>query len=536
MEETLQTISSQVRSVWRHRWAAISTVWVVCILGWIVVFSIPDQYRATASVYIDVSSRLDKVIGGVTIERDIESQLSRVRQEMLGRPVLEVVARETQLDRRTKTPEELSALLTSLQEEIVIQDVRRTEPRGNQQTDSIFSITYHDIDRMVAVSVVQQLLDTFVDDVMESGHSDSAEAQKFLIERIAEYSSMLKEREQAMADFKRQYIGLLPGESGGYFNRLQTYMYELDTLESDLRTAISRRDALREQLVSQNPDLPSGLLLPNSQAGSVPQNPIDIQIAQIEESLYELRRRFTDRHPDVLSAQAQLEGLYQRRRGELERISAATGNEFEGSALSSNPVYQSIQMALNEIKVEIAAKERQIDEHKRKIANLREKVDVIPEIEARVVELTRDYDQVEEMHDALVGRLEQERLGTAAERGDLTFRVIEPPVAGTKPASPMRLQLLFGTLLAGLAAGGFVAFAAGQSNPVFSDSRELREYSGLPVLGAATIVWARAHKSKRRVDFVLFGAASVLLLAVFVSVVVLMDAGTTAVQSLLQEL
>jgi len=535
MEDTYRSIIEQIRSAWRYRWTAIATAWAVCVLGWIIVLSIPDQYRATASIYVDVSSRLDKVIGGVTIERDIESQLTRVRQEMLGRPVLEVVARESNLDKRADTDEEFSNLLADLQEEIVIVDMRRPQTRGNQQTDSIFSITFHDSDRMIALAVVQQLLDTFIEDVMESGRADSEEAKKFLVERIAEYSGMLRTREQALAGFKKEYVGLLPGESGGYFDRLQTYMYELDTLKYEFRTSVSRRDALREQLTSENPDLPSGLLSPTGLAGLAQRNPIDVRISQMEDALHELRLRYTDRHPDVVAAQAQLDSLYERRRLELAQISAATGAEFEGSALSSNPVYQSIQMALNEVKVEIAGKERQIQEHERRIADLQAKVDVIPEIEARVVELTRDYDQVKQMHDALVGRLEQERLGTAAERGDLTFRIIEPPVADLRPVSPMRIQLLLGTLFAGLAAGGFVAFLASQMNPVFGSVKELRGYSGLPVLGAASIVWARSRKSRQRVNLALLGTASTMLFVAFVGVAIFMDEWAPGVQALMQD-
>jgi hypothetical protein len=225
--------------------------------------------------------------------------------------------------------------------------------------------------------------------------------------------------------------------------------------------------------------------------------------------------------------------LYEQRQEGLAALSAAGGSEFEGSTLSTNPVYQNIQIALNETKVEIAGVQSRIVEHTRRVADLREKVDIMPEVEARLAGLVRDYDQVKTMHDELVSRLEQERLGTAAVADDVNFSVIQPPVADFNPTSPDRLLLL--VALFAVSVGGGIAIAVGlsQIKPVFSSTRDLRAYIELPVLGAVRAVRSPAQSLLFKVQIAGLCMLVVLFVASFAVGVMLRDESAALLQSLL---
>lgn len=201
MEEILQRILAEIKAGWRYRWWALLAAWGICLVSWLGALSIPDEYEARSVVFVDVSSRLDKVIGGVTIEWNMQEQLDRVRQEMLSRRVLAAVARATDLDLRATTPERMSVLLDSLQQRIVIEDDRRSLAARDPRIagDSIFRIRFSDRSRDTALAVVQNLLDMFVRDVTRGSQAESDDAQTFLSRRIAEYEDMLRQREQALA-------------------------------------------------------------------------------------------------------------------------------------------------------------------------------------------------------------------------------------------------------------------------------------------------------------------------------------------------
>lgn len=534
MNELFQFIRSELVSTWRFRWWAMLAAWVICLFGFAAVCSWPNRYEASAVVYVDVSSRLDEVIGGVAIEWDMAEQLNRVRQEMLSRPVLETVARETDLDLRVTTPEQMSRLIASLQQRISIEEVRRRVPDPRLPTDSILTISYQDSNRQMALAVVQNLLDTFVNDVIRGGQGASDAARSFLLDRIAYYEEVLKAREAELARFKRENVGLLPGDEGDYFQRLQASMDELESLKADLRAAENRRDALRAQLNSENPTLPQGLSATGTTSGTPgPLDSLQTRIDDLEDRLSVLLLRWTEEHPDVIATRQQLNLLYERRSEELAALAAAGGSEFEGSAYSTNPVYQSIQIALNDIKVEIAGLQSEIAEHQRRVDDLRAKVDIMPDIEARLAGLTRDYDQVKQIHDQLVSRLEQERLGTAAVANDVNFSVIEPPIADLEPSAPNRLLLLIGLFAASLGGGSALAYLIHMLHPVFSESRALRDYTQLPVLGSITAVRQPAERFARRLELTGFFALGVLLFATFVAMLVVRDSAAAFAQQLI---
>src|SRR5690606_28744448 len=116
LQGLLHKILDELRGAWRFRWISIAVAWVICILGWIYVFTIPNVYQASARVYVDTRSILRPLLAGLAIDPDVASGLDIVRQALLSRPQVERVARETDLDLRAKTPEQKEALIRDLQQ------------------------------------------------------------------------------------------------------------------------------------------------------------------------------------------------------------------------------------------------------------------------------------------------------------------------------------------------------------------------------------------------------------------------------------
>ncbi|MCH8133243.1 MAG: hypothetical protein IIA30_11890, partial [Myxococcales bacterium] len=59
---------------------------------------------------------------------------------------------------------------------------------------------------------------------------------------------------------------------------------------------------------------------------------------------------------------------------------------------SDNPVFQNIKIKLTTVNVDIATLTAQESNQQRKIAALQDLMDVLPEVEAELSRLTRDYD------------------------------------------------------------------------------------------------------------------------------------------------
>jgi polysaccharide chain length determinant protein (PEP-CTERM system associated) len=508
MRENVDKVVAELRSAWRFRRLALITAWSVCLLGWIITFLIPAQYETKARVYIDASGLLRPLLEGLAVEQNPLNQIEAVRRALLGRPQIERVIDTTDLRLRARTPIEREALVTELATAIRMEG----DNQGRQ-----FQLTYRDHDPRVSYAVVQSVLDSFVGGSIGAKRVDTESVQRFLDKQIKEYEQRLTESEARLAEFKKRNVGYMPDDRGGYFERLQGELREIDRLDAALSVATNKRNELRRKLLGG----PS-----RGNDNSAVETTWDARIAQARGRLDELLLKYTDSHPDVLELRETITQLEKARQRELAVLRQDSGS-LGAPRSSTSPVVQNLQIALNETEVEIASLSSQQADHRGRVAELRRNMNVLPEVEAELARLNRDYQVTKTQYDQLLQRLESARLTDQADRSDeLLFKIIDPPALPLTPVSPKRLLLLIGALFAGLAAGVGAAWLSSQVKPVFSTPAQVRALPGMLFLGALGTVGATADAGKSHGRFgdrdtrhFLFGIGGLVVL--FVLMVVL---------------
>ena len=506
MQDLLRQVISQIKGGWRFRWTFVLSAWSVCVLGWLFVYAMPDTYESEATLYVDTTSTLRPLLEQMTIGSDVLSRVELVTKAMLGGPLLERVARETDLHLRASTREEMDRLIVNMRERITI----RNEPRRDP---NLYNIRYRDENPVAAQAVVTSMLNIFIEDSLGSSRVDTEQAQEFLRSELDKLEADLEEAERQLADFKKRNVGLMPGESGDYFQRLQSSMEALDQTESELRLAYRKRDALSQQLAGEQPLLESSAGLPSE---------LDLRIAANQSRLEELQLRFTDRHPDVITVKQTLEQLREQKQARLQELTSGGAMDVA----SDNPVFQNIQIELTNVNVEIETLLEQKATQERRIAELRELIDVLPEVEAELARLVRDYDVHQAQYQDLLQRLEIAELSQSAEQSEeVQFRIIDPPRVPEDPTAPNRTLFLLGVLVVGLGCGVGLALLRNQLEPVFHDVMALRDVTDIPVLGS--VIGLRLHGQadpvKRQVAA--FSVAIGMLCVLFVGVVLLQNVG-----------
>jgi polysaccharide chain length determinant protein (PEP-CTERM system associated) len=501
MHEVYEEVLNQIRSAWRFRWHAVGAAWLVCVGGWYWATMQKDVYEANARVYVDTTSELRNILGNQIVESDVQAQLNYVREAMLGSVQLEQVARATDLHLNVHTPQQMQALIAGLRQDIAITAGGGSSSRGAQRNHNIYSIAYQHEDAAKAVEVVNTLLNTFVEDTLGARRSSTETARQFLREQIREYEQRLGRAEARLADFQRRNFDRLPGMQGGYFSRLQNETHQMEQAEKDLSLAQSRRAQIEQQLRGEAPRA-GGPIDPGSIEGRIMEN---------QARLDELLLRYTDRHPDVQATRETIAQLEERRNLRLDTI-VDSGDRSQ----SNNPVYQALLIAKNEIDAEVAMLQADLDDRRRRVERLRGLIDEMPNVEAELARLNRDYDVIHSQYQSLLNSLERERLSReASETEQVEFRVIDPPVAGNEPVAPNRPMLLFMVLMAGAGAGGGLAFMLSQLRPVFHGSGSLHAAIGLPVLGTVSRRWSAADRRRKLVSVTSFVLAWVGLGIVF---------------------
>ena len=121
MQEILTQVYGYLRSIWRRRWPMLLVVWFVCIVGWAFVLKMPNQYEASAKVYVDTDSMLQPLLRGIAVESNVAQQVDLITKTLFSRPNLEQVARMTDLDLQVKNDTETEALLESVKKRVTLQ-------------------------------------------------------------------------------------------------------------------------------------------------------------------------------------------------------------------------------------------------------------------------------------------------------------------------------------------------------------------------------------------------------------------------------
>lgn len=501
MQELVEKILIYLRGIWRHRWYALVSAWLVCLLGWAAVFMVPNTYESTATVYVDTDSMLRPLLRGLTVDIDVAEKLGIMAKRLLSRPNLERVAKMADLDHDAKTDAELDQIVRDLERNIVLREMRSTRHTPRPEPPDLYVIGARNTDPQRAQRIVEALLETFVEDTVGDHRSRTEMAERFLDQQIREYEQKLTDAEDRLREFKRANIDVLPDQEQSYYQRLQTARSELERVELSLREARFRRNELQMQLQGT----------PTSQRavgadGSVAQTPTEERLLTLQRRLDELLLKYTEEHPDVVETKRSIEALLKQL--ESERNAMQSGEQPPGAA--PNPLHQQIRLALGEVEAEIAALQVRREEFRNRVERLQEQIETLPQVEAELQRLNRNYEIYREQYNTLVSRRESAKISEEVEQTgeDLKFRVIEPPRMPVKPISPNRLMLTAAVMVFGVGAGLGVGFLLSQLRPAVYGRRMLREISGLPVFGAVSYVWTARAKLKQRLE-----AATVLVLA-----------------------
>ncbi len=498
-------------AAWRYRWVAAAIAWLVCGGGWAFVYTIPNQYEASARLYVDADAVLTPLLRGLSIDSSLSSQLDVLQRTLLSRPNLEKLVSNTDLDLTITGPSDLESMVARLGVEIKI----------TPQTRNLFTITYRNTTPKLAFDVVQTILTTFIESKTGNNRSEMENAQSFLQQQLANYEQQLRAAERKRADFRAKYLDLLPmGESGG--SRLDQAQGGLRQLQGLITDQVAKRDLLNRELsatspliVTENETLP----LPGSAAAAIAARgatPRDPRVEQAQSELNELRLRYTENHPDVVSAKRRLEALKvqfeQFLAGEAAKAAEnkaayddATAKAAEKAAQDNagkpppptsrpvrslpNPIYEQIKVRLYETESTIASLQRQIADATRERDRLEEMARSAPGVQAEFLNLNRDYDVLRRNYEELLGRRESMRISTAAEADadKIKIQVIDPPQVPQNPVAPKRTLLMSVVLAIGIGAGLAAAVMLVQFDQSYHTIDELRDL-GLPVAGGISLL------------------------------------------------
>ncbi|MBL4711825.1 MAG: hypothetical protein JKX75_04900 [Gammaproteobacteria bacterium] len=493
---------------------ALLIAFIVTIVGMAFVLSLPNKYTAQAVVHVDTTSVMTPLLKGLSVESENDAGLNIMTRVLLSRKNLEDVIRQTDMDLKANTPEALDEMIRQLSRSVELK-------LAGKRNAGIYELSYTGQSPELVYKVVSKLLNTLIENTLESSRTDTASAQQFINRQIEEYEVRLTSAEQKLAAFKRANVGFMPDKTGGYYNRLQNEERLLYSIKAELKLVKRKYSTMLKQLEGELPLLDSSYGAPKV-----------LKLRKYQEQLDDLLTQYQEQHPDVKSLKATIADLIASDSGGKDSYI----NVGSGEAVAFNPVYQELKANINKTTIDVEALTITLGEQKNKVQALKQAVDIIPGVEAELAKLNRDYEITRERYLSFVKRREAARLAQAVGQSgnSIKFRIIEPPRVPKEPSGPRRLLFLLGVFIFSIAAGlGWGVFNY-LIKPTFIDSSQLREKLGLPILGSVGYNFSSEGKKLRQLQLTSYIATLLLLVVIYGAAMIFNEPGSQLVNALIE--
>lgn len=430
---------------------------LVIVAGAVVAsFVVPKRYSASAVIGVES----DPTSSG--IPQGMEVGLSERKLEMLTARIL----RRSRLER---VIQEESPDLTKAERARQIESLRNALSVRAAAADTLLVQCVH-AEPATAARLANRVADLFVEEAGSERRTAALGGAEQFEARLAEARKVLEAREAALRRSQDQPPDSQAGRSSA--GALRQLQIERQALTGKLLVQQTEADLLRRE-IEREKGTHAGL-----QASRTP------ELEQLRSRLAELRKRYTDRYPDV---QAVL-----RRIQDLEAGAPAT--------VQPGPVASVAQGELEKAEQEIEGLKQRGAEIDAEIARLGELTSRQPDTAEKRAALSRDYSQAQEAYVAL---LKQWTDAQATQQREQIwprehYRVREPARVPTSPCFPNRLAFALGGLFGGLALGLAVAVTREFYDRSVKGPEDLEEILQVPLLACIPEVGRRSARAQRQ--------------------------------------
>ncbi|HWR89413.1 MAG TPA: polysaccharide biosynthesis tyrosine autokinase [Dissulfurispiraceae bacterium] len=424
----------------------------------------PDFYE-TQYQLIKSTSVARKVVKMLSLDRNNDAYLKGEKKGLVGgtigwfRDAYAVVRNVTGrakpeggavagMESEKELEEKADAVARTISASIIVTPVKNSK---------LVHIGYMSPNPEFAALIANSVAKAYIEDLLDMKMISSRNAMKWLTEKAEEEKTKLQRSEKALQEYMRtKDIVTLENRITMVPEKLSEVATKIAAAETKRKELESHYEKVRE--VTQNPEkaetIPAISSDPTVQA-------LRVQILKAEQNMSELSKKFGSKHPTMVTAQADLKVLKEKREQEIRRVVESIRNEYE-LAKSNETNFR-----------------RMAAQTKQETLNLNEK---FVQYEA----LKREAETSRQLFDAIIKKIKEQDITQDIRTVNVwVVEKAETPAAPTKPEKGR--NILIG-LLIGLFGGIGIAFLVDHLDNTVKSVEEVEEKFGVPVLGVVTLL------------------------------------------------
>lgn len=444
----------------------------------------PKSYTASTSILVDERTIIQPLMQGAAVATDALDRSKNAREIIFGRKIMDVVLEYGGWLKTNPSVEERELLSETIKKQTIITTVGK----------NILRIDYKDFDPERTFRVTEKFAELFMQESITAKAAESRAAFAFIEQQTQEYQDKLTRTEGELKELRSSNLDATANE-GQLATKLNDIRARIEATTQELREAEVKEASLGRQVSGEA----------ESTADMFRETQYRARIGELESKLDTLRLSYLDTHPDIAQVKQQIQALTDNLNGERARREQASRSGKANESVVSNPVYQQLRREQSQNQSQVDALTARLSELQRQLQTEVGRGKRIHSEDARLAELTRDYQINRDIYQDLLRRRENARvsMNMDRERQGLSFKIQEPASLPLAPTGFRFWHFVVAGMVLGILIPMGLLVARLQFDPRIRVGSEIAAAYKPPIMAVVPHLWSPAELKSLRYEFVL---------------------------------
>jgi len=475
----------------RRWWVILIPALVGCVGAYLFSRTLANQYTSRTLVLVEEQAVPDTYVKSV-VTGDIGQRLGTMQEQILSRTRLQPIIEKFGLFGNDKGRVAMEDLVDRLRKDISITPIQSLVSTKEGELPG-FAIGFTANDPRLAQQVCAEITSMFIEENLHLREQRAEGTTDFLKTEVDQAKGNLDAQDAKLADFKRKYIGALPGNEQADMNILASFSSQLDAVTSQLNRA-QQDKAYQDSLLAQQ--LSAWEM--SQKSGGPREDTLEQRLADLQGQLVTMQAHYTVDHPEVVKLKEDIAALKKKIADNAAHAKDKTVQAPELSNRTEPPAMQQLRFQIHQSELFIREKTREQARLKQQLNTYQARLSMSPGVEQQYKELTRDYQTALAFYNELLTKRSQSEMATSLERRQQgeQFRVMDAADLPEKPSFPNRPAFAAGGLAAGLALGIGITLLIELRDKSLLTENDVEHFLGLPTLAMVPRIGKRNGKKK----------------------------------------